>query len=197
MWRANFVYFAAKLVQANSSNDESHERWQTPVDDREYFCLRSQYFLPRIFAVKYEGDKRGGGWRNIYIGRSLIKATASSSPGYPAGEANGESFAIFGGENFPRKSLTSPGSSTSSTRRTEHIHRTQGYASVCVWGVYVCMCVYMCVCVCTRIHNVGGLCLVYRGGSSRRERRATASHWPPIGRSGGGSLQSSIQAVIG
>lgn len=38
---------------------------------------------------------------------------------------------------------------------------------------------------------------IYRGGSSRRERRATASHWPPIGRSGGGSLQSSIQAVIG
>lgn len=62
MWRANFVYFAAKYPsQANPSNDESHERWQTPVDGREYFCLRSQYFLPRIFAVKYEGGKRGEG----------------------------------------------------------------------------------------------------------------------------------------
>lgn len=49
----------------------------------------------------------------------------------------------------------------------------------------------------SRTRKVVGRCLVYRGGGSRIERRATASHWPPIGRSGGGSLQSSIQAVIG
>jgi len=80
-------------------------------------------------------------------------------------------------------------------RTTTHVHGARRHVHVHTHRT----CMYTCahVCACNRVHNVGGLCLVYRGGSSRRERRATASHWPPIGRSGGGSLQSSIQAVIG
>ena len=81
--------------------------------------------------------------------------------------------------NFPWKSSTCPGSSTSSNPE----HETDTRANACART--------------SGTRKVVGRCLVYRGGGSRIERRATASHWPPIGRSGGGSLQSSIQAVIG
>jgi len=186
--------YEARLSRGEAVGRTNDERWQTSVDDCEYFCLRSQYFASRTcFVLKCTS----GGGKYIYIYIYIYKAVNQSGKRSRDTPAGGAGFAIFGGENFPWKSLTSPGSSTSSTRRTERLHTYTVHADTCPCAHAVRVCTRARTCVCNRVHNVGGLCLVYRGGSSRRERRATASHWPPIGRSGGGSLQSSIQAVIG
>lgn len=191
--------------------EESHERWpaRPSVDDREYFCPRAV----STFRLAYSRDGEEGDdiYTNIYIhvcvcarvctyGGPLIKAAArNGSPGYPgSGRRRAARFCHFWGGKFSVE-IIDVARVIDELYPADRTHTyTRGMPRTCV-RARACMRAGACVraCVCNRVHNVGGLCLVYRGGSSRRERRATASHWPPIGRSGGGSLQSSIQAVIG
>jgi len=80
------------------------------------------------------------GGRTKYIGRSLIKATGSSGPGYPAGGANGE-FCYFWGGKFSAEIIDVARviDELYPADRTATRTHTWGHVSVCVCICAVCV----------------------------------------------------------